>query len=129
MRFAKVFRLRRCHVLRGDDDNMPPKRPYFMFYSIDDRVRVRITTDRGRVIHFTAQYETYIEGEWHPVMRCDSAHGQAHVDYLDHRGNKVGKTELGFFFPFDEALQWSLEDFATNWPRYKERFIQRKDRS
>lgn len=107
---------------------MPPKATYLIFYSSKDRVRVRITTDRGKVTHFTVQYETLIDGEWLPVMRCDTAHGQAHIDYLDHAGNKVAKTELGFFFPFDEALQWGLADIDMHWPQYKHRFNQRKDR-
>jgi hypothetical protein len=64
-----------------------------------------------------------------PVLRCDSAHGRAHIDYLDHRGMKIGKTELGFFFPFNDALQWALEDIASNWRRYRRQFMERKDRS
>ena len=76
------------------------------------------------VTHFTVQFETRIGDEWLPVVRCDTAHGQAHIDYLDDLGRKVAKTELGFFFPFNEALQWCLDDIAANWRRYRSRFIQ-----
>lgn len=105
---------------------MPPKEPFFIYLDSEDRIRVRITTERGTVTHFTVQYETFTESGWHPAVRYDTAHGQAHIDYLDSAGTRIAKTELGFFFPFNEALQWGLEDIATNWLRYKRRFFQRK---
>lgn len=107
---------------------MPEKALFFVPLTGNDRIRVRITTNRGRVTHFTVQYETRLEGTWRPVVRCDTAHGQAHIDYLDRHGTKIAKTELGVFFPFDEALQWSLDDIAANWVRYRERFIRHKER-
>lgn len=51
-----------------------------------NQLRARIATERGQVIEFMMQYETWINGEWRPVVRCDSAHGQAHRDLLDPRG-------------------------------------------
>ncbi|MGI8482673.1 MAG: DUF7718 family protein [Thermomicrobiales bacterium] len=68
-------------------------------------LRIRISTETVDVTSLTVQYETWIDGEWVAVVRYDTAHGQAHIDFLDHDGNKIDKTELGFFFPFNDALQ------------------------
>lgn len=106
---------------------MPPKEPYFLPLAPDNSVRIRITTDKGDVITFTVQYETWLDGEWVPVVRYDTAHGQAHIDFLDHGGRKIGKTDLGFFYPYNTALQWCLEDIDANWTLYKERFDARRE--
>lgn len=101
---------------------MPPLEPYFYSLAPGKSVRIRISTEKGDVTSFTVQYETLIGNRWIPVVRYDTAHGQAHIDFLDLQGRKIGKRELGFFFPFNEALQWCLEDIDANWKLYKERF-------
>jgi hypothetical protein len=40
-----------------------------------------------------------------PVVRYDTAHGQAHIDARDVTGRKVRKVELGFFYPYNQALR------------------------
>lgn len=52
----------------------------------------------------------------------DTAHGQAHIDFLDHNGNKIDKTGLGFFFPFNDALQWCFKHVVANWRMYRQHF-------
>ncbi len=42
--------------------------------------------ERGQIVEFRIQYETLIAGEWHPVVRYDSAHGQPHRDILHRDG-------------------------------------------
>ena len=52
----------------------------------DGRRRVRHVRVGARVLEFMVQYELRIGGEWHPVVRYDTAHGFAHRDILHWRG-------------------------------------------
>ena len=49
-------------------------------------IRVRYTATQVKADDFTAQLELYDDtGQtpvWLPVVRYDSAHGEAHIDYL-----------------------------------------------
>jgi hypothetical protein len=38
--------------------------------SSDDRLRIKIETERGKVVNMVVQYEAkFGEGEWHPIVR------------------------------------------------------------
>ena len=37
---------------------------------------------QGAIVEFRIQYEAFIAGHWHPIVRYDSAHGQPHRDVL-----------------------------------------------
>jgi hypothetical protein len=97
---------------------------FFIDFDALNYVRVRIVTERGRVIEFTVQYETIIDGEVYPVVRYDTAHGDAHRDLLDAAGRTVEKLWLAGW-DFDAALQHGLRDIKANWPQYRTDFIQR----
>jgi hypothetical protein len=53
-----------------------------------DRYRHYHLRIKGQVIEFSVQYETFINGEWFPVVRYDSSHGFAHRDLLNMKGLK-----------------------------------------
>lgn len=55
---------------------------YVYLLTLHDRKRHEPVTERGKVIRFVVQYETFIEGEWRPVIRYDTAHGFPHVDRI-----------------------------------------------
>jgi len=55
---------------------------YVYLLTLNDRKRHQHVIDRGRVIQFVVQYETFVEGEWRPVIRYDTAHGFPHVDRI-----------------------------------------------
>ena len=101
---------------------MPEKEPFFIPLGLDDELRVRITTQGPHVTHFTVQQETRIDGRMIPVVRYDTAHGQAHIDVLDGRGRTIQKIDLGFFFPYNQALQWCLTDAKRRWESRKDAF-------
>ena len=52
-------------------------------FSLQDRYRHYHLSARGQVIEFSIQFETFINGEWLPVVRYDTSHGFAHRDLLD----------------------------------------------
>jgi hypothetical protein len=56
----------------------------------ENRYRHWHVWDRGRVVEFLIQYEAFIVGQWHPVIRYDTAHGQLHRDTLHPDGTQTG---------------------------------------
>jgi hypothetical protein len=47
-----------------------------------NRIRMRITTARGELGEFVAQYETTVEEHSYSVVRCDNAHGRPIAIFL-----------------------------------------------
>jgi hypothetical protein len=86
-------------------------------------VRFRFTTRGGQVTAFTVQYETTVAGRRVPVVRYDNAHGFAHRDLLDRRGQiSIKETLAGAPTPAD-ALQIGERDIRENWQRYRRDFL------
>lgn len=54
----------------------------------NERVRLRIKTEKGSVVDIVVQYETKIKEQWNAVVRYDCAHGFFHRDVLFPNGNK-----------------------------------------
>jgi len=48
----------------------------------ENRYRYWHVWEQGKIIEFRIQYEAFISGSWHPVVRYDSAHGHPHRDDL-----------------------------------------------
>jgi hypothetical protein len=69
------------------------------------------------------QYETTLEGRRVPVVRYDNAHGFAHRDLLNRRGQVVEKIRLANDPGPGIALNLGERDIHDNWPQYRERFL------
>ena len=95
---------------------------YVVRLGASDRYRHKHTVTRGRIIYFRVQYETMIEGIWHPVVRYDMSHGFAHRDLVDANGECL-KTPL-FMSDFNDVLTFAESDLKLNWEIYKERFLE-----
>jgi hypothetical protein len=85
-------------------------------------IRFRFTTVGGKVTRFTAQYETMIDGERMPVMRYDNAHGVAHRDRLNRRGDVVEKTPMDVA-TLGEALNEAKREIAAYWRVFRADFL------
>ena len=48
----------------------------------DDRLRLRIETEKGKVVNMVVQYEAKFGEEWHPIVRYDCSHGFLHRDVM-----------------------------------------------
>ncbi len=92
----------------------------------DDWLRLRIITQRGRLVGFLVQYETTIDDERVEIARYDGAHGRPHQDILDRRGNVLQKVWLDAFPP-KEVIRVGEADLRANWRSYKRNFL--RDRS
>jgi len=77
---------------------------------------------KGQIIEFSVQYETLIDRKWLPVVRYDTAHGFAHRDLINIKGQKH-KTPL-FITDKNDALTFAGNDIKDNWQIYKERFLE-----
>lgn len=76
----------------------------------ENAVRVRLELERNRVVKFVVQLECCFGEMWHPVVRCDTAHGFAHRDVLYPSG-QVEKTEL-LVRDYNDALTFALRDLS-----------------
>ncbi|RIK24381.1 MAG: hypothetical protein DCC52_12540 [Chloroflexi bacterium] len=88
----------------------------------ENAARVRFELDRNRVIEFVVQLECLFDGEWTPVVRYDTAHGFAYRDLL-HPSRAAEKQEIQVK-DFNAGLTFALQDLATNWKKYRERYEQ-----
>ena len=90
-----------------------------------DVVRVRFTTERGRVTVYTAQYEALVEGTSYPVVRYDSAHGRPHRNLLDWNGATVEK-DWWDEFDLGVALNRAIDEIDDNWEAFRDSFLRRR---
>jgi hypothetical protein len=88
----------------------------------EDRLRIRITTDTGKVVNIMVQYEARINDSWYEIVRYDCAHGFLHRDVM--WPTKTEKQMLDIK-NLDAALQFAEQDIKDRWKWYKERFKKR----
>lgn len=94
---------------------------YVYLLTLNDRRRHEHATERGKVIRFMVQHETFIEGQWRPAIRYDTAHGFPRVDRIKPDGT-VEKIPL-LTKDLGEALTLADQDIEENWERYKEVYV------
>ena len=94
---------------------------YVYLLTLDDRKRHEHDADRGQVLRFMVQYETFVEGKWQPVVRYDTAHGFPHVDRI-HSDGSVEKIPL-LTHNLGEALTFADQDIDEHWEQYKEDYL------
>lgn len=88
-----------------------------------DRLRVRLKIEKGELIDVVYQYETFINGNWMPIVRYDCAHGFFHRDILKPNGDKE-KQEIEID-NLKNASKYAEQDLKDRWEWYKDRFIKK----
>jgi len=97
-----------------------PETQYILPLWIDTRIRHYHRTERGAVVKFILQLEAETKGKWKAVIRYDTAHGYAHIDRFNLKGERrKGKLRLNF----SDALTRAERDVKWNWAMYRERFL------
>jgi len=77
---------------------------------------------RGRKISgFRIQLEILADGEWHPIVRYDTAHGKAHRDILHFDGTQT--KDWFESYSIEEVLTIGQKDIMENWLTYHRRFL------
>ena len=89
--------------------------------SENERLRLKIKTDKGKVIDMVVQYETKIKEQWKPVVRYDCAHGFFHRDIIYPSGDKEKKAIA--IRDLETALSYAEQDIKDHWDLYKEKYI------
>jgi hypothetical protein len=89
-----------------------------------NRIRYSIVTNRGQVVDFVVQYETFVEGRYRPVVRYDGSHGRGHRDILNMQGETVDKWWLPAHMDLKASLDYGIQDIRGNWKRYQDRFLE-----
>ena len=86
----------------------------------ENRYRHRHLWDRSKIVGFRIQYEALIAGNWHSVVRYDSAHGEPHRDTLHSDGTQT--KEVFSEYTNAELLTIGQRDIMENWPTYRARY-------
>jgi len=76
----------------------------------------------NQIIEFRIQFEALIAGEWHPIVRYDTAHGNPHRDLILADGTE--SKEWFALYSLAEVLTIGQRDIMDNWLVYRKRFEQ-----
>lgn len=55
----------------------------------EDRLRVRINVEKGKVKDVVVRYESRIKEKWYCIVRYDCSHGFFHRDMLNPKGEEI----------------------------------------
>ncbi len=98
---------------------------YFVYLEWgSDRLRIRYDIDKGKVVDFVIQYESFINNKWIAIVRYDCAHGFFHRDELYPKGEQV-KTEIDIQ-DLNSAALYAEQDLRDRWNWYKEQYLKHK---
>jgi hypothetical protein len=89
----------------------------------EDRLRIRIRTDKGKVVSIVVQYEAMIRDAWREIVRYDCEHGYFHRDVIYPSGRKE-KQPIAIE-NLNDALQYAEQDLKDRWNWYKDRYRRR----
>jgi trehalose-6-phosphatase len=53
-----------------------------------ERLRIKIHSEKGKLIDIVVQYESFLNNKWHPIVRYDCSHGFFHRDVMKPNGEK-----------------------------------------
>jgi hypothetical protein len=100
------------------------KEKEFLSYLDDDkqeRLRVRLKIQTGELLDVVFQYESFIVGNWHPIVRYDCAHGFFHRDIMKPNGDKE---KQAIEIPnLKDASKYAEQDLKDRWEWYREKYI------
>jgi hypothetical protein len=99
------------------------EREFFIALPDGTTIRVRLYKERGRILSFVAQLEAYLDNDWTPISRYDTAHGFVHRDDLRPDGAQIKSPPMAFR-DNEEALNYAVTDLRSNSQFYLERYLQ-----
>ena len=89
-----------------------------------DRLRIRFSSQKGKIVDLVVQYETLHVDEWRSVVRYDCTHGFFHRDIMSLRSEK--EKESVAIENLNDAFAYAEQDIRDHWQVYKGRFFGRK---
>lgn len=88
-----------------------------------ERLRIKIHSEKGKLIDIVIQYESFINNKWNPIVRYDCSHGFFHRDILKSNGEKEKQSIP--ITSLKDALNYAEQDIKDRWEFYRERFIKK----
>lgn len=87
----------------------------------NEKIRMKIHTEKGNLVDIVVQYESFINNKWQPIIRYDCSHGFFHRDVMTPKGEK--EKQVLAITSLKDALSYAEQDVKDRWEFYKERFI------
>jgi len=88
-----------------------------------ERLRVKLTIDKGNLIDIVFQYESFINEKWTEIVRYDFAHGFFHRDFINPKGEKE-KVHIEIN-DMTMAATFAEQDIIDKWEFYKTKYLQK----
>ncbi|MBM3131186.1 MAG: hypothetical protein FJ009_21505 [Chloroflexi bacterium] len=85
-----------------------------------DLIHVVFDRENDHIARFSVQYLAFLQNEWRPVVRFDTAHGRAHMD-ISHPDGSQDTREL-HTQDYQVALAWAVQELKERWEFYRERY-------
>jgi len=95
----------------------------FLKNNEEEKLRIRIKTEKGKVVDMVVQYETLLNSKWTAIVRYDCAHGFFHRDILFPKGEREKQTIA--ITSLEDALNYAEQDIKDRWEFYKERYLKK----
>ena len=93
---------------------------YSLSQELRDRLRVSAIKEKGKIINFVVQYETFIKSRWYAIVRYDTSHGFAHKDIIHYDGTREKQP---LYFPnYNLAFTFAIQDLKSLWRWYRKGF-------
>jgi len=73
------------------------------------------------IVEFRIQLEIFVDEEWYPVVRYDTAHGKPHRDILHPNGGQTKNWFEGY--EVADVLTIGQKDIMENWLAYRKRVM------
>ena len=74
----------------------------------------------NQIVEFRIQFEAWVDGEWYPIVRYDTAHEQPHRDLIHVDGSET--KEWFSIYTVAEILTIGQRDIMENWLTYRQQF-------
>jgi hypothetical protein len=87
----------------------------------EEKLVLKIKTNRNGEIDMIVQYESYIGNQWTPVVRYDCSNGFFHRDLLFPEGEK--EKQIISISTLEESLNFAELDIKDRWEFYKEFYL------
>lgn len=105
------------------------EKEYLYYFTPDrnNRFRYYHSLESGNIVRFSIQYEAFIAGNWHPIVRYDTAHNRPHKDLLHPDGSQE-KIEF-YGYSREEVLTIGERDIKNRWQDYRLQYIEEMNRN
>jgi hypothetical protein len=87
----------------------------------NERLRVKLTINKGRLVDFVFQYESFINERWQEIVRYDVSHGFFHRDLITSKGEKI-KTRIEMP-DIKTSATYAEQDILDKWEFYKTKYL------